>query len=160
MCLMKCSMFYYYCDRIMIMYVHQQYYIISEQVFVQTYEDIIWLVFFWCESLSAPTLRYHERTTSGRVTEPVVRDTQGCRNVLFTLMHWLPIPCLHDLTRNLFSQIWHQWHPMMSQYYVYLNPFTGIHSSALTRSLFSKCDGSRVSRRHRPKHTVHVVIIV
>ena len=34
-------MFYYYCDRMMTMYVHQQYYIISEQVFVQTYEDII-----------------------------------------------------------------------------------------------------------------------
>ena len=36
-------MFYYYCDRMMVMYalyVHQQYYIISEQVFVQTYEDI------------------------------------------------------------------------------------------------------------------------
>ena len=32
---------FYYCDRKMIMYVHQQYYIISEQVFVQTYEDII-----------------------------------------------------------------------------------------------------------------------
>ena len=35
-------------------------------------------------ALSAPTLHYQERTTSGRVTEPVVRDTQGCRNVLFT----------------------------------------------------------------------------
>ena len=54
-------------------------------------------LFFWCESLalesrrvlydwtlSAPTLRYQERTTSGIVTEPVIRDTQGCRNVLFT----------------------------------------------------------------------------
>ena len=43
--------------------------------------------FFWCDSLatlSASTLRYRERTTSGRVTEPVVTGTQGRRNFLFT----------------------------------------------------------------------------
>ena len=43
--------------------------------------------FFWCDSLAtldASTLRYRERTTSGRVTEPVVTGTQGRRNFLFT----------------------------------------------------------------------------
>ena len=39
---------------------------------------------FYDWTLNALILRYQERTTSDRVTEPVVRDTQGCRNVLFT----------------------------------------------------------------------------
>ena len=75
------------CDRILIAYVHQMCYIKSEQVFIQTYVEIIYDIFFWCDSLatlSASTLRYRERTTSGKVTEPVVRDTQGRRNFLFT----------------------------------------------------------------------------
>ena len=29
-------------------------------------------------------------------------------------MHW-PTPCPHDLTRNLFCQMSHQWHPGMLQ---------------------------------------------
>ena len=50
-------------------------------------------IFFWCATLAAcfyftecahDTLLGTDHIISGGVTEPVVRDTQECRNVLFT----------------------------------------------------------------------------
>ena len=121
------------------LYVHQQYYIISEQVFVQTYEDIIWLVFFLVWEFSVGVyfmtghwVRPHYVTRKGPRQVLLLNQWSGTHRdvAMVAWMHGLPTPCLHDLTRNMFSQMWHQWHPKMSQCHVYLNPFTGTHSSA------------------------------
>ena len=77
-------------------------------------------------------------------------------------MDW-PIPCLHDLTnvRNLFSQMWHKWHPMISQCHVYLNPFTGTHSlllHCLTRSLSPNVTGHE--SHDDIGRNIHVVIVM